>query len=374
VLAAVVLLAINLRTAVASLPPLLGEIRGDLGLSGAAAGVLTALPVLAFGVLAPIAPRLARRHPVERVLAACAALTAASLALRGLGGSAPLFAGTLLAGAGVAVAQAALPVYVRTAHPERAGALTGAFSAALPLGATVASAAAVPLAAALDSWGLSLALWGLPALAAAVIWIGRRPATLVRGPVPAPLRGDPLAWAVALYFAIQSMAFYVGLAWVPSVLADDAGYSHTAAGLLLALSALASMPSAFLVPVLAARSPSQVALMAAIAVVCALGALGLVAAVQAAPLWMIVLGIGQGGSLGLALILPVLRGGDPGTVASLTAMTLCVGYLGASLGPWIAGVLHDVSGGWTATLAFLVAISAAQLLPGVPAARDRRLR
>jgi CP family cyanate transporter-like MFS transporter len=89
---------------------------------------------------------------------------------------------------------------------------------------------------------------------------------------------------------------------------------------------------------------------------------------------MIVLGIGQGGALGLALILPVLRGGDAGSVASLTAMTLCVGYLGASLGPWIAGVLHDVSGGWTATLVFLVAISAAQLLPGVPAARDRRLR
>ena len=36
-----------------------------------------------------------------------------------------------------------------------------------------------------------------------------------------------------------------------------------------------------------------------------------------------------------------------------------------------AGVLHDLSGGWTATLAFILAISVAQLLPGVPAARDR---
>lgn len=35
----------NLRTAVASLPPLLDTVRADLGLSGTAAGVLTALPI-----------------------------------------------------------------------------------------------------------------------------------------------------------------------------------------------------------------------------------------------------------------------------------------------------------------------------------------
>ena len=59
VLAAVVLLGVNLRTGVASLPPLLDEIRADLGLSGTVAGLLTALPVLAFGALAPLAPRSA---------------------------------------------------------------------------------------------------------------------------------------------------------------------------------------------------------------------------------------------------------------------------------------------------------------------------
>ena len=92
-------------------------IRADLGLSGTAAGVLTALPVLGFGVLAPAVPRLVRRFAIERVLTACAVVTGAALALRGAGGVAALFAGTLLAGGGVAVAQAALPVYIRTGHP-----------------------------------------------------------------------------------------------------------------------------------------------------------------------------------------------------------------------------------------------------------------
>ena len=51
----------SLRTIFASLPPLLAEVRADLGLSAGAAGLLTTLPVVCLGALAPLAPRLARR-------------------------------------------------------------------------------------------------------------------------------------------------------------------------------------------------------------------------------------------------------------------------------------------------------------------------
>ena len=97
----------------AGLPPLLDDIRDDLGLSGLAGGLLTALPVLGFGAFAPLAPRLSRRVSVERLLVACALLTAVAAALRGAGGVAPLFAGCALAGFAVAIAQALLPVYIR---------------------------------------------------------------------------------------------------------------------------------------------------------------------------------------------------------------------------------------------------------------------
>jgi CP family cyanate transporter-like MFS transporter len=368
-----VLLGLNLRTVVASLPPLLDTVRADLGLSGTAAGLLTALPVLCFGVLAPVVPRLVRRFSIERVLTACAVLTGAALALRGAGGVAALFAGTLLAGSGVAVAQATLPVYIRTGHPERIGLLTGAFSMALPLGATLASALAVPLENALGSWERSLAAWSLLAVAAVLVWLPRGAATRVSGPVPSPLRRDGLAWAVSLYFGIQSMAFYIGLSWLPSILAD-AGYSDEGAGFLQALASLVQLPTAFLVPLLASRLRSQEAILAAIVATSAIPVAGLLVADDAAILWMVLLGIGQGGALGLALILPVLRGGEPGTVATLTAMTLSIGYLGAATGPWLAGVLHDATDGWRATLVFLLAVTVLQLVPGLPASRDRRLR
>jgi MFS transporter, CP family, cyanate transporter len=285
----------------------------------------------------------------------------------------PLFVGTLGAGAGVAVAQAALPVLIRTCHSAQTGRLTGAFSMALPLGATLAAALAVPLDDALGSWEASLACWGLLAVAAGLLWLLADGRTRVSGPVPPPLRRDRLAWAVALYFGIQSMAFYIGLSWLPTILAD-AGYSDETAGFLQGLSALVQLAPAFLVPVIASRRRSQEPILAVIVAVSGLAVLGLMVAEDVAPLWMVVLGLGQGGALGLALILPVLRGGEPAAVASLTAMTLSIGYLTAALGPWIAGVLHDATDGWEATLAFLLAVTVLQFVPGLPASRDRSLQ
>lgn len=84
---------------------------------------------------------------------------------------------------------------------------------------------------------------------------------------------------------------------------------------------------------------------------------------------MVLLGLGQGGSLGLGLILPVLRARRPEVVASLTAMTLSVGYVIAAIGPWVLGAVHDAAGGWTAGLLVLLGVTILQVVPGAAAAR-----
>lgn len=375
VIVAIVLLGVNLRTVIASLPPLLADVRADLGLSATVAGLLTTLPVVCFGALALVGPRLARRVPLELILVACALATAAGAALRGVENAPALFAGSLLAGAAVGIGQAALPVLIRLAFPGATGLLTGAYSMALGLGAALGSGAAVPLARAFgDSWTASLAAWALPAAAAAALWapaaVRRR--TLVRGPSPAPLRGEALAWWVAAFMGVQSMAFYAALAWLPEIL-QDRGWSAGEAGALQALAALVSLLPAFLVPLLAARRRGQTLVLLTIVGIATTGVLGLLLAPAAAPAWMLLVGLGNGGALGLGLVLPVLRAASPGAVSSLTAMTLCVGYLMASTGPWILGAVHDVVGGWTAPLVVLLGITLLELLPGLPAARHRVL-
>jgi MFS transporter, CP family, cyanate transporter len=368
--AAVVLLAINLRSVLAGLPPLIADVRADLGLSAAAAGVLTTLPVLCMGAFAPIAPRVAARVPMERALVGCALLTAAGTGIRALGTTGSMFAAGLAIGVAIAIAQALLPVLIRTTYHEASGMLTGAFSMALVLGSVLAAGLAVPLENALGGWQWSLAFWALPAIAAALVWLpaALRPGTTVARGGGAPLRGSALAWGVCGFFGIQSMAFYASLSWIPSIL-EDGGWSSEAAGALLAFGALCGLVPAYLVPVLAARSPDQTRLLLAIVLVPCAGLLGVLAAPGVAPLWMILIGFGQSGALGLGLSLPLQRGGDAPTVASLTAMMLCVGYLVAAAGPWLLGAVHDAAGDWTAPLVVLVAITLAELVPGVAAAR-----
>ena len=370
IVVAVVLLAINLRSVLAGLPPLIADVRADLGLSAAAAGVLTTLPVLCMGAFAPVAPRLAARVPMERALVGCALLTAAGTGIRALGTTGSLFAAGLAIGVAIALAQALLPVLIRTRFAADSGLLTGAFSMALVLGSVIAAGAAVPLEEWLGGWEWSLAFWALPALLAAAVWLpaALRPGTTVARGGGAPLRGSGLAWAVSGFFGIQSMAFYASLSWIPSIL-EDGGWSSEAAGGLLAFGALCGLVPAFVVPVLAARAEAQTHLLLAIVLVPSAGLLGVLALPGLAPLWMMLIGFGQSGALGLGLALPIQRGGDAPTVASLMAMTLCVGYLVAAAGPWLLGAVHDAAGDWSAPLVVLIAITLAELVPGVLAAR-----
>lgn len=368
---AVVLAGLNLRAVFASLPPLLDRVRADLGLSAGVAGLLTTGPLLCFGAFALVAPRLARRIPIERLLVGCLVLTGAGAGIRGLGGTAGLFAGTVLAGAAVAVAQTVLPVLVRSRHHAHAGLLTGGYSFALTLGSAIAAATAVPLAHGLGGWRGSLASYGALAAVAAVVWCGA--AAVERTTVERPPRLDLHrlrgSWSLALYSGLQSMAFYAGLTWIPTIL-EAHGWSEGGAGAVQAAGNAVQLLPAFVVPVLAGRRRHQTALLVAIVALALVGVLGLLLAPGGAVGWVVVIGLGQGGALGLALILPVLRGGSGAAVGALNAMTLSVGYLVASAGPFLLGIVHDVAGGWGVPLAVLAAIVAAELPVGVRATRD----
>jgi CP family cyanate transporter-like MFS transporter len=373
-LAAVVFLAINLRTLFGSVPPLLTEVRHDFGLSAGVAGLLTTGPVLCLGALGPVAPRLARRFPIERLLVVCALVTAAGSLLRGTGSLAALFAGTLLAGMAVAIAQVVLPVLIRSSQPTRLGLFTGAFSMSLTLGSAISAGLAVPLEDGLGSWERSVAFWALPALLAAAVWLPRlrEPGTRVEGPPTVRMVGAPLAWSVSLFFALQSMTFYCGLTWLPTILRSE-GWSAATAGSLQAVANTISFVPAFVLPFLAGRMRTQTPMLAGCVVAAVVGAVGLLVAPGVSPLWMVILGCGQGGALGLGLILPVLRGGDVRTVAALTGMTLSIGYFVAAAGPWLLGFARDASGGWTLPLLLLIGMSVLQFPVGFPATRDRSL-
>jgi cyanate transporter len=372
-----VLAGLNLRIAVASVPPVIDQVTDDLDLSAAAAGLLTSAPILCFGLLAPLAPVVVRRLGAERVLFLALLPLVVGLLVRADSSVTALFAGTLLAGAGIAVANVVVPSVVKGRF-GRVGLMTGIYVATLGAGAAVAAGLTVPIERALG-WELALALWALPAaIAAAVLGlavIGDRGPVTARGGSgdAAALLGDGVAWLVTLYFGLQSLLFYVVLAWLPSILRDS-GLGAGGAGALLALFALGGIPPSLVVPIVATRMRDQRALAAGVAAVEAVAVVGLLGAPGAAALWVFLFAIGQGAAFSLALTVIILRAPDSKRAAELSGMAQAIGYALAAIGPVAIGALHDWSGGWDVPLAVLLALTAPLALAGVAAGRARTVR
>ena len=372
----IVLLAANLRTALTSVAPLIGEIRTDTGISNGAAGLLTTLPLLAFGVLSPVVPWLARRFGVERLLLASLLVLAAGILLRSAGVAA-LFLGTAVLGAAITVGNVLLPGLVKRNFPGRAGLMTSVYSTAMGISAALAAGASVPVASLTGmGWRGALALWALPAFLAAVAWLPQLRRSDPPADTSAPgfgirgLRRSPLAWQVTLFMGLQSLAYYVTLAWLPEILIEE-GMSAGRAGWMLALAQAVAIVTMFIAPVLAGRRPSQRGVVVASVGLSGAGTLGLLVAGSAgSTLWVVLLGLGQGACFSLALTFFALRAPDSQHAAALSGMAQSVGYLLSAGGPFLFGVMRDATGAWTVPLALLLAITACLLVAGLGAARD----
>ncbi|WP_405862360.1 CynX/NimT family MFS transporter [Streptomyces sp. NBC_00090] len=379
----IVLASLNMRVALASVAPLVGEISAAFGLSSTASSLVTSVPVLCLGVGALVAPWLGRRFGAERVLFAALLLLAVGILARVLPSVYALYGGGVLVGTAIALLNVLMPGLIKRDFPDRAAAMTSVYTGALIAGATVAAAAAVPLEEALGGgWEASLGFWSLLAGVAALAWLPQvliargRTGHAVRaapagGARPVRVWRSPLAWQVTLFMGCQSLWSYVLIAWMPTIFTDH-GMSRSAAGVIFAFNTLTQIVGAFAVPLLAGRMRSQRPLIVLVTTLVAAGYAGLlVAPVAGAWLWAALLGVGQGGALGLALTLIVLRSGDAVTASRLSGMAQTVGYLLAAAGPLAAGALHQATGSWDLPVSLVLGVCAAALAVGLPAARNR---
>jgi cyanate transporter len=361
----IVLAGLNLRVAVANVPPILDEITDALSLSATAGGVLTAAPVVCFGVFAPAAPLLARRFGGEVVLVGALAVLAAGSLLRAGGDTLALYTGTVVAGAAVATGNVLVPAVIRTRF-ARIGALTGLYAASLGIGAAFAAGATVPVAED-RGWQAALAVWAVPAfLAAAVLAFGARRERVEVQPLRARLVHDRVAWLVTAYMGLQSLVFYAMFGWLPTILRDH-GFGAREAGAMLALVALAGIPASLLAPVVATRMRDERVVATALPLLEAVAIVGLLVAPSAAYAWVVAFAVGQGGAFAVALTLIGMRASDTRPVAELSGMAQSIGYSIAALGPFALGALHDATGGWDVPLSALLAVVAVLVFAGLTA-------
>ena len=372
----------------ASVGPVLTGIRDSLGLPAAALSLLTTIPVVAFGGFAFLAPWLTRRLGLHQLLGLAMAALAVGIGLRGQPGLVSLFAGTVVVGAAIAIANVVMPAVIKHDFPRRTGPWMSVYSVSLFLSAAIADGLTVPLLpAAGGSWRGALALWALPAVIACLAWIPqffRTPDQAVPDQAGAgagaPATGravslralvtDPVALALTVFMGTQSFGYYVMLTWLPTLLRDH-GMATGQAGWMLSYSALPGIAAALVNPALARRIAAWVPVTAAVTCYAA-GYAGLaVSPLHPAYLWMTLLGLGQGASISLALSFIAWRSPDSRATAHVSTMAQGFGYLLASLGPVTIGAVRAASGSWTVPLTVLAALLVPQLIAGVLASRDR---
>ncbi|ARJ05568.1 MFS transporter [Cnuibacter physcomitrellae] len=380
-LVGIVVLALNLRTSVAALSPVVDEVGADIPLSAAGLGILGMLPPLCFAAFGLLTPPLQRRLGIEALLVVALAAIGLGDVVRGLATSYPvLLLGSVITFAGMGVANVLLPPLTKKYFPERIGLMTSVYATALAIGATVPPLVAVPVADA-AGWRFELSIWGVLAVATMIPWIlllvreGRRArATDPEADVPerawnGRVHRSVVAWSLLAMFAATGFNAYAMFAWMPEVLTDVAGVTDQQAGALLSLFAVMGLPAALLVPVLAARMRSVLPLILTGSGFYVAGYLGLLLAPSSA-IWLWVALIGLGPLLfPLSLALISLRTRTHEGAVALSAFVQGGGYALSALGPLLVGVLHEATGAWTVPLVVLGAVGASSAIVGVVVSR-----
>jgi CP family cyanate transporter-like MFS transporter len=380
VLAGIVLIAMNLRTPIVAVAPVLDRIVNDIGLTAVTAGLLTSLPVLAFSLTTPLSAALLGRVGPDFAVATSLIGVIVGVALRSSGTEALLFTGTVVMGFAITLGNVMVPVLIRRNYPPagRAG-VTGLYTSALNVGSMLTLVATVPISDALG-WRLGLNVWSALAITALLVWfaaVGWRrfavPAPMVHSTeapeeVRAPeagtahlIRVSPRARMFRLIFLAcgfggQAFSYYGLTAWLPQILAalSDIPTAVSSAG--SSLFQVFAIVGALVVPLLTRRVPYWVIVLG----VCVLWAtvpLGLLFAPDLWALWLSFGGIAQGGTFTLVFIVVVELATTDSEAGRGSALVQGLGYAIGATGPSVFGALHDLTGGWTMSLiAILVAV------------------
>ena len=319
-----ILVALNLRPAVTSVAPLLGDMRDELGTSATWAGLLTTMPGLCFAAAGLTAPRLSSRFGLGRVISAALVVLTAGLVLRTVDGPHVVIGATLLACAGIALINVLIPVVIKGSFPTRVGLMTGIYTAALQGGGALVRPSPPASRSRSAAGGWPWRHGRRSRVLALLAWLPASRRHRSSWAVSTELTGEPrsllrnrLAWTVTLFFGCQAFLAYIVMGWLPQIFIDN-GIGKVQAGILVGLVSLIGVPVALIISPLAARTANQSGWIVALGVLGFAGAVGLLVAPAAAPwVWSVLIGVGMS-AFSIALTVIALRARNAEDTAQLS--------------------------------------------------------
>lgn len=349
----IIIFASILRTPLTGVGPIISIIRADLGISNVLAGFLTTIPLIAFAVVSPFAPKISEKFGMEHTLFYSIIIIAVGMIIRSLGNVSMLIVGTVLIGVGIAFGNVLIPSLFKMKFPLQIGLLMGFYTVSMNISAGLAMGVSHPIATSKFGWEGALISPIILTIITLFFWI-----PLLRGEKvelhhfqqhstkKTTLLRSPLAWAITLAMGLQSLLFYCTVAWLPEILISQ-GLSPKQAGWMTSLMQYAQIPMTFLIPILAEKFSSQKSIVHMFTVLYVVGFAGIIFKwTDFVSLWMILIGLAAGASFGLVLMLFTLRTKTAYEAAQISGFSQSFGYLLAAVGPVLFGYLHDISNSW----------------------------
>jgi CP family cyanate transporter-like MFS transporter len=353
-LAAVVLIGLNLRPFMTGVGPLAADIGAQTGLDLQGMALLTLVPMLLMGVFAFAGPSLqARIGARQAIIVALTVLGFASFLRVFVSTGWQMIGTTVLLGLGAAIVQAVFPGVIKHQFPRHVGVVMGLYSAMLMGGGALGAQLAPLIAKAAGDWHAGFGWMAVPAVLALLLAARSLPRGAARqgsGHVAKTFLKRPRTWLLMACFGLVNSGYSTVVAWLAQYY-QDFGWSAASSGSLLAVVSVGQAFAALVLPVLAGRGEDRRPWLWLTLAMQAVGFAALALRPEVAPiLWAALLGAGLGGCFSLSMILALDHLHDPVEAGALSALMQGGGFLIAAMAPWVVAVLHDATGsfvsGW----------------------------
>ncbi|MFB5189104.1 MFS transporter [Alicyclobacillus fastidiosus] len=371
--------SLNLRPAINSVAPLLGNISAELGMSAGVSSLLTSIPVLCMGVFTPVAVRASDKWTIERMIGLSLVVIGIGTGLRLVTHSVTfLLITALIAGVGIAMIGPLLSGFIKQHFPKHIPIMIAVYTVALTLGAAISTSLSIPLQKSFHSWQGSLAFWAILAFIAALIWwlcinlqftkATHAESASMKAKLP---WSNGKAWLITLSFGLMAILFYSFTAWLPQII-QGMGYSKSYASTSLTIFVAIQIPVSLVLPTVLHKFPSRRLWLVVESLFELLGMTMLVFNVDPL-LASAFIGIGAGGLFSLNLLLPIDATNHHHEAAAWSAKAQSVGYVIGAFGPIILGWIHGVSNSFRTTVCTLIVINLVMIIIQIATtAQDRK--
>ncbi|HFI0237085.1 TPA: MFS transporter [Streptococcus suis] len=368
IVAGIVMLGVVMRAPFTALPAILTDVAAGLGVEVSSLGLLTSIPLVMFALCSSLAPRLAEKLGMEKLMAMVLLVMLIGSGMRVLNLPA-LYIGTMLVGATIAFINVLLPSLVTANFPKKIGFYTTIYITLMGVAATVAAMVAVPIVST-SSWQTFILLITAVVLLAFLLWLpnvnnNHRFEAKEQDQQNKSIWKNKAALAFLMFGGLQSVLYYTEITWLPTI-SQSVGFSKAEAGLMAGLFNFTAIPMSMIVPAIISRQTKEMRrnIMLAISSATLLGLALMTFLPKDFILWSalhILLSFSNAALFPYMMLGFTLKTSNSQATAQLSGMVQTGGYLIAAFGPGLLGYSFPLFGSWMPLILALAVVTLAMM-------------